>query len=88
MVLGKDLEKVGSRPRSPAMSGAEDPRLKYRAKKGYRKRAGHRPSSPARDHRRQDARQKTSINGGHKNPSINGGHKTAAGSKEEAADGS
>jgi large subunit ribosomal protein L21 len=81
MVLGKDLEKVKVEAKVAGHERGPKIRVfKYRAKKGYRKRAGHRSELT----RLEIIDVKMLA----RKPASTGATKTAAASKEEAADGS
>ncbi len=90
MVLGKDLEKV--KVDAKVVGHERGPKLrvfKYRPKKGYRKRAGHRSELTRLEI--TDVKmlsRKPAASSGAKKPASTAATKTAAGSKEEAADGS
>ena len=84
MVLGKDLEKVKVEAKVAGHERGPKIRVfKYRAKKGYRKRAGHRSELTRLEI--------TDVKMLSRKPASSSGTKTTAGStekKEEAADGS
>jgi len=89
MVLGKDLEKVKVEAKVAGHERGPKIRIfKYRAKKGYRKRAGHRSEltrlevTDVKMLTRKPAAKST------QKPASSAAPKTAAASKEEAADGS
>jgi large subunit ribosomal protein L21 len=98
MVLGKDLEKVKVEAKVAGHERGPKIRVfKYRAKKGYRKRAGHRSEltrleiTDVKMLTRKPAATKTAAASTAKSgqkPASAAATKTAAGSKEEAADGS
>jgi large subunit ribosomal protein L21 len=82
MVLGKDLEKVKVEAKVAGHERGPKIRVfKYRAKKGYRKRAGHRSELTRLEI--------TDVKMLSRKPASSAATKTAAGyKKEEAADGS
>ncbi len=90
MVLGKDLEKVKVEAKVAGHERGPKIRVfKYRAKKGYRKRAGHRSELTRLEI--TDVKmlaRKPASTAATKTPASTAATKTAAGSKEEAADGS
>ncbi len=89
MVLGKDLEKVKVEAKVAGHERGPKIRVfKYRAKKGYRKRAGHRSELTRLEITDVKMLSRKPAASGAKKSASTAATRTAAGSKKEAADGS
>jgi large subunit ribosomal protein L21 len=89
MVLGKELEKVKVEAKVAGHERGPKVRVfKYRPKKGYRKRAGHRSELTRLEITDVKMLSRKPASSGAKKPASTAATKTAAGSKEAAEDGS